>query len=129
MNRKNTPPLVEHKLATTGEIKAASDSNYFEGYGNVASVFDSYDDMVMPGAWAKTVAERKSKVKLLFDHDSSKIIGKPEELARAILRVHEGGRALRESTCVWFADNAQRLSLERSLRTVADAYVRRDGRR
>ena len=53
----------------------------------------------------------------------------PEELARAIRRVHEGGHALRESTCAWFAHNAQRLSLERSLRTVADAYVPRDGRR
>jgi glycosyltransferase involved in cell wall biosynthesis len=47
----------------------------------------------------------------------------PDELARAILRVHEGGRALRESTCAWFAANAERLSLERSLQVVVAAYA------
>ena len=46
----------------------------------------------------------------------------PGELARAIVRVHRGGRALRESTCRWFAANAERLSLEHSLRQVAAAY-------
>jgi glycosyltransferase involved in cell wall biosynthesis len=47
----------------------------------------------------------------------------PEELARAILRVRAAGRAMRESTCRWFAANAQRLSLEHSLQQVADAYA------
>ena len=47
----------------------------------------------------------------------------PEELARAILAVHASGRAMRESTCAWFARNADRLSLERSLQTVVDAYA------
>ncbi len=48
----------------------------------------------------------------------------PEELAAAILRVRAAGRSMRESTCAWFAENAQRLSLESSLRTVVDAYAR-----
>jgi glycosyltransferase involved in cell wall biosynthesis len=48
----------------------------------------------------------------------------PDELARAILRVHAGGRALRESTCAWFAENARRLSLEQSLSQVAETYRR-----
>ena len=47
----------------------------------------------------------------------------PAELARAILRVHAGGRALRERTCAWFAANARRLSLESSLAQVAAAYA------
>jgi glycosyltransferase involved in cell wall biosynthesis len=46
----------------------------------------------------------------------------PEDLAAAILRVHERGDALRASTCAWFAANAQRLSLERSLEQVAASY-------
>jgi glycosyltransferase involved in cell wall biosynthesis len=50
----------------------------------------------------------------------------PAELARAILRVHAGGRALRERTCAWFAANARRLSLESSLARVAGAYARWD---
>ncbi len=48
--------------------------------------------------------------------------------------MHEAGLPLRERTAQWFADNAQRLSLESSLRTVLDGYARgeeppRDGRR
>jgi glycosyltransferase involved in cell wall biosynthesis len=46
----------------------------------------------------------------------------PEELAAAILRVHEAGPALRERTVRWFAHNAERLSLEGSLETVLEAY-------
>jgi glycosyltransferase involved in cell wall biosynthesis len=48
----------------------------------------------------------------------------PEALAAAILRVHDAGNALRESTAEWFAQNARRLSLESSLETVLDAYAR-----
>ncbi len=46
----------------------------------------------------------------------------PEVVAEAVVRVHEAGRALRESTARWFAENAQRLSLESSLRTVLGSY-------
>jgi glycosyltransferase involved in cell wall biosynthesis len=48
----------------------------------------------------------------------------PAELAAAILRVHEAGPALRESTAAWYDRNADRLSLERSLETVLAAYTR-----
>jgi glycosyltransferase involved in cell wall biosynthesis len=46
----------------------------------------------------------------------------PQALADAILRVHEAGVALRESTARWFAENAAWLSLESSLRRVLDSY-------
>jgi glycosyltransferase involved in cell wall biosynthesis len=48
----------------------------------------------------------------------------PENLARAILRVHEAGDALRASTAKWFEQNAPRLSLESSFVTVIAAYRR-----
>lgn len=47
-----------------------------------------------------------------------------EDLAGAILRVHQAGSALRHSTGQWFRANAQRLSLEHSLEVVADAYTK-----
>jgi glycosyltransferase involved in cell wall biosynthesis len=47
----------------------------------------------------------------------------PEDLAAAIVRVHEGGEALRRSTREWFAANARRLSLESSLETVLALYA------
>jgi glycosyltransferase involved in cell wall biosynthesis len=46
-----------------------------------------------------------------------------EELAAAILRVHEAGLGLRTSTADWFESNAARLSLSSSLETVLEAYA------
>jgi glycosyltransferase involved in cell wall biosynthesis len=46
-----------------------------------------------------------------------------EAISEAIVRVHEGGLRLRESTASWFARNDERLSLESSLRRVLDSYA------
>ena len=48
--------------------------------------------------------------------------GTPEAVAAAIVKVHEAGMAMRESTAEWFGRNARRLSLESSLRTVLASY-------
>jgi glycosyltransferase involved in cell wall biosynthesis len=45
-----------------------------------------------------------------------------DQLARAILRVHNAGEELRESTLAWFKRNAERLSLEHSLEIVIRRY-------
>jgi glycosyltransferase involved in cell wall biosynthesis len=47
----------------------------------------------------------------------------PEDLAAAILRVHDAGPELRASTAAWFARNADRLSLESSLAAVTASYT------
>ncbi|HEX2701833.1 MAG TPA: glycosyltransferase, partial [Solirubrobacteraceae bacterium] len=47
----------------------------------------------------------------------------PDTIASAIVRVHELGLSLRESTARWFAENAQRLSLDSSLKTVLASYA------
>jgi glycosyltransferase involved in cell wall biosynthesis len=46
----------------------------------------------------------------------------PEAIASAIVRVHEAGIELRESTARWFAENAEELSLESSLQAVIAGY-------
>jgi glycosyltransferase involved in cell wall biosynthesis len=48
----------------------------------------------------------------------------PEAIAAAIVKVHEAGMAMRESTAKWFEQNARRLSLESSLRAVLASYER-----
>jgi glycosyltransferase involved in cell wall biosynthesis len=48
----------------------------------------------------------------------------PDELAAAILRVHEAGPALRTSTADWFVRSGRALSLESSLEKVMQAYGR-----
>jgi glycosyltransferase involved in cell wall biosynthesis len=47
----------------------------------------------------------------------------PQTIADAIVRVHESGLALRQSTAAWFAENAKRLSLESSLEKVLASYA------
>jgi glycosyltransferase involved in cell wall biosynthesis len=47
----------------------------------------------------------------------------PEAVADAIVRVYKAGMAMRESTARWFAENAERLSLESSLRKVLESYA------
>jgi hypothetical protein len=47
----------------------------------------------------------------------------PEAIADAIVRVNEAGQALRESTAHWFAENAESLSLESSLKQVLASYA------
>jgi glycosyltransferase involved in cell wall biosynthesis len=47
----------------------------------------------------------------------------PDAIADTIVRVHKAGMAMRESTARWFAENAERLSLEGSLKTVLESYV------
>jgi glycosyltransferase involved in cell wall biosynthesis len=47
----------------------------------------------------------------------------PEVIADAIVRVHEAGLALRQSTARWFAENAEELSLESSLQKVLASYA------
>lgn len=46
-----------------------------------------------------------------------------QAVAEAIVRVHQAGLALRESTAAWFAENAERLSLDASLQLVLDSYA------
>ena len=46
----------------------------------------------------------------------------PEDLADALLRVVEAGQQLRASTARWFAENAEMLTLDRSLELVLQGY-------
>jgi len=60
------------------EIKSISDSGKFSGYGSVFGVKDSYGDIVVPGAFADSLADHKSKGRLpamLWQHRSSEPIG------------------------------------------------------
>jgi glycosyltransferase involved in cell wall biosynthesis len=47
----------------------------------------------------------------------------PEALAEAIVRIHEAGPALRQSTEAWFESNVERFSLEHSLQIVLGVYA------
>jgi HK97 family phage prohead protease len=61
------------------ETKALSD-NEFEGYASYFNNIDSYDDIIERGAFKKTIAENKGRVKVLWQHDASEPIGIPKEM-------------------------------------------------
>ena len=52
----------------------------------------------------------------------------PQAIADAIVRVHEGGAAMRQATAAWYRRNAELLSLESSLREVLAGYGERNAR-
>jgi len=52
----------------------------------------------------------------------------PQAIADAIVRVHEAGIELRRTTSAWYAEHAEMLSLESSLKRVLDSYSRPSAR-
>lgn len=61
------------------ELKATDKTGVFEGYGSVFFTIDSYRDVVMPGAFADSIAEHKAKgtaPALLWQHNHYEPIGR-----------------------------------------------------
>jgi glycosyltransferase involved in cell wall biosynthesis len=91
-----------------------------EGYGLVVV------EAAARGTPSVVVQDKDSAaVELVEDGVNGVIAGsaEPDDLAAAILRVHDAGEEMRESTAEWFARNARRLSLEGSLDTVLRVYA------
>ncbi len=91
-----------------------------EGYGLVVveAAARATPSVVLAG-------EDNAATELIVEGVNGTIAGSsdPQAVADAIVRVHEAGVALRESTARWFAENAERLSLESSLRAVLESYA------
>lgn len=70
---------MKHKhMDVAFNVKAVSEDGTFEGYGSVFNVKDSYDDIVVKGAFADSLATHSSKGSmpaLLWQHDSDEPIG------------------------------------------------------
>jgi HK97 family phage prohead protease len=65
-----------HFKAVKFETKA-TDDGVFEGYASVFDNIDAYNDIVEKGAFRKTIAENRSRIKVLWQHDASEPIGIP----------------------------------------------------
>lgn len=60
------------------DLKASSDAGTFEGYGSVFNITDRGGDIVVPGAFAETLAEQKKAGRLpalLWQHNQREPIG------------------------------------------------------
>lgn len=80
-----TSRLVSRKKRSVAPMRpirfkatSVTEDGTFEGYGNVFNVVDSYGDIVLPGAFAESLADHKANgtmPKLLLHHDAEKPIG------------------------------------------------------
>jgi glycosyltransferase involved in cell wall biosynthesis len=91
-----------------------------EGYGMVVVEASAHSTPSIVVA-----AEDNAATELVEDGVNGVVVASadPEAVAEAIVRVHEAGIALRESTADWFAESAGELSLESSLRKVLASYA------
>ncbi len=91
-----------------------------EGYGMVVV------EAAARGTPSIVVAgEDNAATELIAEGINGTIAPRPDAqaVADAIVRVHDGGIRLRESTVSWFAENAEWLSLEHSLQIVLESYA------
>jgi glycosyltransferase involved in cell wall biosynthesis len=96
-----------------------------EGYGMVVV------EAAARGTPSVVVADPDNAATELIEEGVNGVIAPsvaPQDLADAMVRVHEAGPALRASTAEWFARNAERLSMAASLDRVAAEYVSADRR-
>jgi HK97 family phage prohead protease len=52
----------------------------FAGYASVFNRLDSGGDIVLPGAFAKSLARRRGRIRLLFQHDPKEPVGTWESM-------------------------------------------------
>lgn len=91
-----------------------------EGYGLVVV------EAAARGTPSVVVAGEDNAATELIEEDRNGTIAEradAEAIAAAIVRVHRAGPRLRERTAEWFAENAERLSLEHSLALVLASYA------
>jgi len=70
---------MEKKLLVNFEVKASEeDGNVIEGYGSTFGNVDVVNDVVVSGAFTKSLA--KQSVRMLWNHDFNQVIGKWESV-------------------------------------------------
>lgn len=85
------------------EIKAINDDGTFEGYGSVFGVEDYYRDIVVKGAFAKSLAAHKLKgsmPSLCWMHDAEKVVGVYEEMKEDDYGLYLRGRLLKDDVAL-----------------------------
>lgn len=71
----------ERLAATEFNVKALGDAGAFEGYAAIFDIVDEGGDAVLPGAFARSLAERgEAGIKLLWQHEPSEPIGRIEQI-------------------------------------------------
>jgi HK97 family phage prohead protease len=59
------------------EMNADTEKNIVQGYASIFGNIDSHKDIVVQGAFKKTIQENNNRIKFLWQHDLYEPIGKP----------------------------------------------------
>ena len=89
--------LVTKRLDVPLTIKSVSESGEFEGYGSVFGNKDSYDDIVLPGAFKSSLERWREKGRLpamLWQHQISEPVGVYTEMKEDDVGLYVRGRLL-----------------------------------
>lgn len=72
--------MYEHKdfKFSLNDVKADADDGTFTGYASIFGVKDSWGDVVMPGAFKRTIKAHKGMFPLLWYHDVTQPLGNIE---------------------------------------------------
>jgi HK97 family phage prohead protease len=101
------------------EVKADDDARTVEGFASVFNNLDSYSDIVMPGAFAKSIAKRKPV--MLWQHNSDKPIGVWDEMEEQKKGLYVKGRILDTS----LGDDAYKLVKAGAITGMSIGYAAR----
>lgn len=88
---------LKKRLDVSLQIKSVSETGEFEGYGSVFGVKDSYSDIVVPGAFQKSLKKWADKGRLpamLWQHEMSEPIGIYTEMSEDDVGLYVKGRLL-----------------------------------
>jgi uncharacterized protein len=108
---------MEYKSFAIEELKALDDeARTIEGYGSIFGNVDSYGDIVMPGAFAKSIKKRKPA--MLWQHNSNQPIGVWDEIEETDKGLRLKGRIIDTS----LGDDAYKLAKAGALTGLSIGY-------
>lgn len=108
------------------EIRSVSDAGEFEGHGSVFNVEDSYGDIVVPGAFKRSLDEHKTEgtlPALLWQHDASQPIGYYSDMKEDATGLYVKGQILLETAK---GKEAHALLKAKAIRGLSIGFVARD---
>lgn len=93
--RKISASMRERKrLRANWDMKSIDGDGRFAGYASVFDVVDNQRDVVMRGAFARTLSGRTGEIKLLWQHSQSEPIGVFERMFEDARGLYVEGRLL-----------------------------------
>lgn len=97
MNPRVIPGTIEQRVFALTELRVAPESEWpIEGYASLFNVrsldLGGFQEIILPGAFARTLAKPSTDVRALFNHDPNFVLGRS---TAGTLQLVEDGQGLR----------------------------------